>query len=427
MQNNSKETSSPERKLKKGWIESYIDWARPRTDAPTSFTAWGAMFALAAAVERKIQVPRKYLGSWECEPYLYIMLVGDPGVRKTTSMRQAEQLLQQVPTLFKGPNLFTKEYLIQLLINTPRSAVYITVGEFADLLQKNKVEIYDTLTSLYDGAKELSEGTRSRATEVAIKPCLNMFAATTPSWINRNMDSSVTGGGFASRCIWVYADRSDMGKPKLLYDRDVNEKEFEALEAELVHDLEIIANLQGEMLLTRGRETNESDPRTAPYGDEDSGEWIEAFITKMKPDTSDINLLNYYSRKSLQIVKLAILHSVSERNDMVVTVADFKFAISVLEKTEKKLHKVFGGMGRNIYQEDTSRMMEFIVKHMAETGTPVERAVIFQKYESAATPDVLERLIYGKVVANQILPIDKGGTIYYAPHPKYLEQLGSLT
>lgn len=386
----------PKRRLD-DWITSYIEWVTPRVRVPPQYTAWCSIFALSTALERKVKIPRKYLGGFDCDPFLFIMLIGDPGIGKGTSMSQVKHLLYRVGCLNRGENIFTKERLFQQLVELPRSSVYLILGEFADVLQKNKNDVFDLLLTLYDGTDEISEGTRMRSKEIAVRPCLNFIAGTTSAWIIENITSGIIGGGLPSRISWVYADSDEAGPIKVFYDEDVESDAFDALEDDLVHDLEIIANMEGDMKLTRGRVRNSMDPDLAKYGDENAGAWFESWCQSNRLTVEDPNMQNFFARKRTHLHKIAMIRSISLRDDMVITIADYEFAINAVEKTEKKVHKVLGRMGKNIYVEDTMRIRTYIT----ENG-PVDDEEIRQRFESAAEPRKLDDLIRGMELAGII-------------------------
>lgn len=417
----------PQRKLS-NWIKSYVDWVGPRVRVPPQYTAWCGIYAIACALERKVRIPEKYLGGYNCDPFLFVMLIGEPGIGKGTSMNQVKRILKQLPTLNIGDNVFTKERLYQQLIEVPRSALYLILGEFADVLQKNKPDIFDTLLKLYDGEDELREGTRMRGTEIAQNPCVNFVAGTNAAWIVANITSGVIGGGLPSRISWVYADEDEAGPIKVFYDLDIEQDAFKSMEDDLVHDLTIIANMSGDMKLTRGAVINRADPDLEKYGDEDAGSWFEKWCQTNKIDIEDANMRNFFARKRTHLHKLAMIHSISVRDDMVITISDYEFAISAVTKTEKRVHKVLGRLGRNEYVGDTSSMVDYVV-----ANGPISKADLWRRYESAAEPRQLNALIEGLVVSERIQAINRTEEVngeykdvtYYAIGPALLKTLGN--
>jgi hypothetical protein len=384
-----------ERKLG-NWITAFRDWAIPRTDAPESFVFWAAIYAIAAALRRQVWIPKRHLGSWECSPHLYLMFVGPPGMRKTTSMMSfAHPLLQQVGGLTDGPTFFTKELLTQRLIQSPDSSIYLMVGEFAELVQKNKPgEMYDFLTSMYDSRDSLEVGTMMRGVEKANRPCLNMFAATTPAWIAENMTAGVIGGGFASRIIFVYEEK--LRNPKLIFTELMDQFGEDDRSADLLHDLTIISELAGEFDFGEGMEKK-------------LNEWI---IHHSESPPSDIRLMGYHSRKPMMMLKLAMIYSVATKNELVIDEDAIEFGKFALKTTEMNLSKVFGGIGRNEFIFD----MDAIIGYVMQEGK-VSHDQILSQFRSVAHPSKLQELI-GGCVAMGDLEIQTGQSKIFYTIPK---------
>jgi len=389
----SKDSVGETRRLD-NWLTSFAEWALPRTDAPESFVFWAGVYTLAAALRRQVWIPREHLGSWECFPHLYVMFVGPPGMRKTTSMMSfAHPLLQQVGGLTDGPTFFTKEALVQRLINSPDSSIYLMVGEFADLIQKNKAgEMYDFLTSMYDSREVLEVSTMMHGLQTAARPCLNMFAATTPAWIAENMSAGVIGGGFASRMVFVYEEK--LRSPKLIFTKLVKEMNESKMAEDLLHDLMIISNMAGEFGFADGME-----------------EYLNAWVqTHADNPFSDTRLAGYHSRKPMMALKLAMIHSVATKNELILGEKDFEFGLHSLGTTEKNLSKVFGGIGKNEFIFD----MASIVGYVIQEGR-VSHDMVLSTFRSVATPIKLNELISGCVAMGDIeVDIGKDGMPYYS-------------
>lgn len=374
------------------WIDSFAEWALPRTDSPSAYVFWSGIYTIAAALRRQVKISEKHLGSWECFPHLYLMFVGPPGMRKTTSMTSfSAKLLTQVPGLRKGPSFFTKELITQQMIETPDTSVYLMVGEFGDLMQKNKPgEMYDFLTSMYDNKESLEVGTMMRGVQVGLRPSLNMFSATTPAWISENMSAGVIGGGFASRVIFIYEER--LRAPRLIYTTRMKERDDGQLEKDLLHDLIEISNLAGEVELDEGMEDY-------------LNEWNDRHASSPPVDA---RFAGYHSRKPMMILKLAIIHSVSKGNSLLITKEDFDWAVRALESTEAQLGKIFGGVGENRFVFDMDAITGFVL-----TRGEVAEEEILAQFRSVAEPNKLMELLRGCIQCGDLLFKQVGTTRYY--------------
>lgn len=370
------------------WLTTFRDWIAPRSEAPDNFIFWAGAFTLSSALRRRVFIGQAALGGWTCYPHLYSMFVAPPGMRKTTTMGFAIDLLQSISTLSKPPTLVTKEALVDGIIQSPDSAIYLTIEEFSDIIMKGGKEMYELLTSLFDAKKELSVGTMMRGREGTERPCVNMLAATTPEWIAANMPESAIGGGFASRVIFVYEDKVRF--KRLFHKEAMATTDFESIKVKLVSDLEHIATvLSGEFKL---------DPKAE--------ELAEDYYQKLTVEDKHRKLHGYYQRKPTHLLKLAQIISVSYKDELIILEEDIQAALGALGSTEKNLLKVFAGVGKNTYSLEMRDIAEFV-----KTVGEISEKDLLIHFESSAEPAKLQELIQGLILMRKIarLPRDGGG------------------
>lgn len=356
------------------WLASYKEFVMPRIAAPESYVFWAGIFCLSAAIRRKVYIGKSTLGTWDCYPHCYIMLVGPPGFRKNTSMGSAIELLQELSNsdiITKAPAFITKESLLDSIFKSKDSSIYLTVEEFGDLLLKSGPEMYEFLTSMFDAKKSVEQKTLSRSYESAEKPCLCLLAGTTPQWIAEKMPESVIGGGLASRIIFIFEEKEPGSK---IFFNGVSDT-FTQLKKDLVSDLAHIANnLEGEF--------------TVPQDVRDWMEkWNEEGRSKAKKNPK---LSGYYARKVTHILKIAQLFHLSYSDDLSLNLTDIQSAIGIVESTEKNLPRVFAGVGKNIYSLDSRDIIKFIADNPRIT-----RDRLLREFSTVATVDVLDRLVQG--------------------------------
>lgn len=369
------------------WLETYRHYILPRTDAPESFVQWSGIFTIASALRRRVWIPKSDLGLWDCYPYIYLLFVGPAGFRKTTCISKgASVLLDQVPELeaFRSPDVFTKEAIIEEMSKGNEASMNLIVGEFSDIFSKagkDRGSMYEFFTSMFDDKVRLSSMTKSSGSVFLERPCLNFFSATTPEWIEENMPEAVIGGGFASRIIFVHENKPRLKKSMF---RDVQPlpdsgyTNFQSMERDLLVDLiHISTNLAGAF--------------TIPV---DSYNWIDDWSADPANTTTDNpKLAGYMQRKFTMVCKLAMIHSASLRDDLTITIQDWKYAIGMMESTEGGLEQIFGGVGKNKYSVDIKNIIGYVVNMFTFTGKPVKYADLLTNFQSAAEPRVLNELI----------------------------------
>lgn len=389
------------------WLLKYRDYIQPRTDAPESFVYWSGLFALSSAIRKKVWFPRKYLGLWDCYPHMYLMFVGPAGMRKTTAIENgAMELLRLVPNLSGGPDMFTKEVILDKMQRSPDSSMHLVVGEFSDIFQKTRGPerggMYEFLTSMYDNRPTLEAGTKTQGTVILEKPCLNFFSATTPEWITEHMPEGVIGGGFASRCLWIYEDKLRI--EKMLFDDVVGP--FAEMEKDLVLDLIHIADtLEGEFTLT-------------PDGREVMTEWTQAAAPQFL--SKNPKLGGYINRRKMHVLKLAMLHSISKKNDLTLDALDWSFGVHSVSTFEPNLEKVFGGIGKNRFTVDMDKIVTYVKNMNIFTNKAVSESQIKDDLRSIAEPRMFNDLLRYIVEAKLLIMSDNGEQSWFK-HPDFKE------
>lgn len=367
------------------FLQSFQKWVSPRTQANNQLIFWAGAFTLSASVRRKIYLGKDYLGGWTCYPHLYVMFVGPPGTMKTTTMNFSMDLLAQCPDIVQSPTITNITALTDSLLKSPDSSIYMTVEEFGDIILKGSDEMYEFLTSMYDGKRHIEQKTMIRGVEFIAAPCINMIAATTPKWIAERMPAVAIGGGFASRVMFIYVPKTARVDRKFIYHKDlgnmVDMKEIDELERDLVHDISHISRtLDGSFKI--------DNKETMKYMDD----WYNQL-----EDSGNDKLQNYLVRKHVHALKLSMLLRISYSDELVITKDDFDAAVKIVELTEKELPKVFSGVGKNPYSFDVQDIVQFVLLNPG-----VKYQDLLKQFQSVATPNVLNELIDGSLLMGLI-------------------------
>lgn len=386
-----------ERKLK-NWLTTFGEWSLSVSEAPESFHLWTGFFALASVLKRKVYIPKTLLGGWEVFPSMYVIFVAPPGkARKSTTAGYADDLLREIPGINLAPTTLTKEQLLKRLSEADDASISIFSSEFAMFVQKSGHDMYDILTDLFDSKKDVTSETITRGIEFSEKPCVNLLAATTPIWISSNLPEHVIGGGFASRVIFVFEERSR--RYKMYYD-DIDHEERDKLRDKLLEDLiHISTNVCGEVSL-------------AADAKEFMSNWYEASQKEYEESAvENYRLEGYFQRKPAHIHKLAMLIRIAQEDSVEIQIEDFKAAIKLLEQLEAKLPQTFQNVGKNPFVLETERILEFIRK--SANGT--KRSDVVRAFWNSIPPQNLGDII-GTLLAMKAISVEeKDDEVIYKP------------
>lgn len=389
-------TSSPiiyERKCK-DWLQTWIEWVAPLTEAPETYITWTGLFVLSSALRQRVWFPKKYLGKWEIAPNLYILFVAPSGKRKTTAADQARELIDEIPGITQGPDIPSKEFLFSTITKSPDFSMSVNAGEWGEFISKSGPDMYSFLTNAYDRKKRLSAGTHIRGVELAEKPVINIIGATTPEWIADNMTQSVIGGGFASRVIWVV--EPDVARRQMFYRKIIakyGEGYFETLKQNLLTDLTHIANnIAGEFELDS----------------EETEDWFEEWYQATAGKVDDKKLTSYFERKPAHILKVAMLLHCAHSDNLTMTRTDIEQAKKILAFTEKNMPLALKSVGKNPYTADIDSIAEYI-----KNKGPVKQWQILSNFYGAAPPNVLKELLLSVVDQDKAVMTLQGTDIIY--------------
>lgn len=386
------------------WLEAFCDYAR-FGEAPRKMYFWVGVSAIAGALRRKVWIDQAYF-KWF--PNFYIILVAPPGiVSKSTTASVAMRLLRRVPGIKFGPDVVTWQALVGAFADATElydvgngtadyramSALTIESSEFGNLLNPQDKEMVDLLVSLWDGREgSFTKLTKMSGNDKIENPWINMIACTTPAWIAGNFPEYMIGGGFTSRCVFVYASEKEkyVAYPGLHVPADLA-----AQEDALVQDLEHIAlALSGEYKLT---------PDAVTWGEG----WYRHHYENRPEGLDDDRFGGYVARKQTHIHKLAMVLSASQRDDLTISSQDLQTANEMVTDLEADMPGVFSKIGRT----DVSLQTDRFLKYLAKKGeVPYAEAYRFIHAFFPSARD-FEDMMQGCIKAERIRLVNKNGEV----------------
>jgi len=330
---------------KGNWIEKYLEYTQ-YSEAPRHLHYWTAVSTLAAAVNRRVWIDELY---FQWTPNFYIIFVADPGIAtKSTTIGVAENMLSNLKNITLGPHSLTWQSLPDAFRDAERaiktregelfkmSCITCFASELGIFFNPQDKDMVNWLTDLWDG-KQGSGKRRTRKDQETSYECpwLNILAATTPSWIRDNVPESMIGGGLTSRIIFVFADkkRERVAYPSRAALRSANDlTRHKALYKELLDELMEISTYFGPVTLTE---------KAYEWGDH----WYNHLEDNRPIDMSVERFKGYFARKQAHVHKLAIILSIAEGSDLIITDKILQRAEKIITGTEHDLRYVFDNIG----------------------------------------------------------------------------------
>ena len=391
------------------WLRSYVDYAS-FSEAPRRMHFWAGVSAIAGALRRRVWIDMSYF-KWHANHY--IIFVAPPGiVSKSSTARIAMDLLRQVPGINFGPDIVTWPKLVEVFEShaeqfeynrefITQCAVTLQSSEFGNLVNPQDREMIDLLVDLWDSnTGAFTKATKNSGQNMIENPWVNLIACTTPAWIAGNFPEYVIGGGFTSRCLFVYAEKKD----KLVaYPHLEVPANLKSVAAALVADLQhIAANLVGAYVL---------QPDALEWG----RVWYKFHYEHPPANLLDDRFGGYLARKQTHLHKLAMVMAAAQRDTLVITADDLSLANSMIDALEEDMPKVFAKIGRSQESVQAERFISFIASK--PQGIPYNTAYAFIH---AHFPDVkdFENILQGAIKAGFITMTNEAGVLVLKPVQK---------
>lgn len=197
-------SGSNEANSSSGFVERYVSWATTCTDSPLQYHVAGALTILSSLLCPHLRLATSF---GEFRPNLWFMiLAGTTITRKSTSMRLAVRLLEDVhddPILATDG---TPEGIISELSDRDGKSSLFYRDEITGLIEAMTRKDYlagmlEVLTKLYDGEKE--KRTLRRQTIVVRDPNLVILSGGIKNKMAEILDAKHIGSGFLPRFLVV--------------------------------------------------------------------------------------------------------------------------------------------------------------------------------------------------------------------------------
>ena len=340
------------------WIKGYLDYTA-NLEAPPRFHVWTALATLAGALRGKCYFD---MGHFKWKPNFFVILVAPAGVcNKSTTSGIGMSLLRAVSGINFGPDSVTWQALTQYLSEHGEklptgggnseimSCVTLAISELGTFLDMQNREMIDVLVDLWDGRPvPWTRRTKGGGEERILNPWINMIAGTTPAWILQFLPEYAIGGGFTSRCVFVYADK----KHKLsAFPRDEMTPDVIAMRDKLIQDLKLISTLNGEITITEGAK-------------EIVKKWYIDHWHTRPAHLRDERLSGYAARKQTHLLKIAMVLSAARRNDLQIDEEIIEAALLLLSDIETNMAQVFQFIGA----EDDVKSLAVVLHTLRENG-----------------------------------------------------------
>lgn len=377
-------------------------------ETPDTMIEAGAYFTLASICDKKFTLQ---LGHHPIDTALYFMLVGRQGLGKSAGLKMGINLIRKnsgrknIITTCSASSRALKDEIERIgedrevkiadfdPINVYRNyhkitptSVTIAPDEAKNHFDISKDEMVGLYVEAYNYFDLQIEHLTAHHGQVHIeKPYINFCGPCVPAWLESAFKDELLEGGFGRRCIWVYEEKKRFSNPLPKITK-------QALEAE-----ELCHNRICDILLHKGGEFTMSV---------EAEKWYESWY--VANDSREPTLMeSYYDNKRMHLCKLAMLHSIAEKDELRLDKRNFLAANEFLGKLEVHMHKVFENSCSNEEYPIRLAILNFIKE--SKDGkvlwtTILNNAELNKRHKKQELREALETLVDQEKIIPEIPP-----------------------
>ena len=390
------------------WLNAWEEYFS-NSPSPTLFRRWTGISLLAGAMERKCWV---HSIEKDLYPNLYILLLAPAAGGKSFLIEEVGKFWNDIGQHHVAPDSVSRASLADELKDAERhivrvgettysfNSLLIASEELGTLITAYDNELISTLCKLYDCSPY---GERKRGKDLKYKldkPQLNFLSGTTPSQLDHLLPEGAWQQGFMSRTIVIYSGEVVYGNLNLLGESgDTSTKTTHAKnKSNLMHDLKIIGNAFSKFTWTK----------------ESAYVMTKWYKSGGEPAPDHPKLLGYCARRGTHLIKLCQVASISDSDDMVITLDHFQRALDWMIEAEHYMPDIFKAM---IHGGDGQLMKDcwhFFYKLYIKDKEPIRKARLIGFLQDRTPGHNVERLLNLMVMSDMFkeIEVNKIGKCY---------------
>lgn len=390
--------------MQNSFLQEYLEYVE-ETETPRIMHVWAALSGVGACLGRRVQLP---FGITDIYANMFVLLVGPPGVRKSTAINLMQKRLRAATKVRFAPEdtAGARQGLIIALENKDEEAdekdkieleaaaatldletlngynitidsrdahvMFAVASEFSSFIGYGSREMATFLNKMWDG--ESYDYKIRTVRHLLHNPLLSVIGGTTPTDIAAALPSSAIGHGFTSRIILVHANKKykKVPRPPKL-DRKI-EKSIDTTFSYLSNTFD------GDM-----KETSAA------------AELIdELYDVEIK--LNDPRFIYYVDRRQQHLLKLSVILAAARRSKSIEKL-DIEEANLILTYTEKFMPDALGEFGLSPLSTAKQKMLEFIQHANGPVTTDILWAVMNRDMKTIDFRNSLAELVNsGKIM-----------------------------
>lgn len=360
-------------------------------EPPPQYWYWSTLAAISAVMKNNLWLNRH---SYKLYPNLYVLLMGDSGVRKGLPIALAKKAVRHVDNTRVIAGRGSIQGIVSRLSGsyTNKNGVIlkdstglVISGEFASSLV-NDPQTFTILTDLYDGHYNEGEYSISlkQNPEKLYNCCITLLSGSNETNFKEIVPKHAISGGFIARTCLIFADKIQCVNSLVTAPANkIPEQDF-------LDYLVQLSTLKGEFTY-------------APKAGKLFDKWYTDFM-KLVPGRVDVT--GTLNRIHDQILKVAMCLSAARDMSLIISEDDIQESLDQCVKCIVGVKKISMGVGRSQVAPQTATIIGFLLK---QPGYQSTRMKILQKFWGELDSFDLDRITETLVQAGAIT-IRRNGT-----------------
>ena len=266
---------------------------------------------------------------------------------------------------------------------TGDATVSIFAPELSVFLGKDAVlsGLLASLTSLYDCPSTIEYRTKTAGIDIVHNACVNILGAGTFDWMSENLPGDAVECGFTGRVIFVVGEqpRARIAWPMpTIVEMELKDK--------LIMDLIQISQLKGQIKVT-------------PEAVDLFSDW---YVNAKEPE--DARLRGFFGRKGDHILKVAMVLSISQSDNLILDAMHVDSAITIIEEVEKLMPLAFRGVAFS----KSARHIDRLLQQLRQQGGYMSRSDLLRKNSAHLNKQEFDLVIDTLIDSERIITSTSG-------------------
>ncbi len=385
-------------------FDAYFKYVE-HTEPPMMFHRWSLLPALGAWLGRQYYLP---FGDFRIFPNMYVMLMGDPGTRKSTAIKLARKIISDAGySTFAGDKTSKEKFLMDLAgmdddtgekkrgdttVNSlmmenlfgsgtggPAREVFIVADEFNEFMGNGNLEFISLLGSLWDWDDEnrpFEQRFKNSKSIQIYQPTISLLGGNTHANFAACFPPQSIGQGFLSRLLLVFSEPSGI---KITFPR----KPPEEVKAALVDSLVQI------------RGTVHGEARIEP-----AAERALDYLYRSFKGLEDMRFQHYSTRRFTHLLKLCMLCAAA-RCSASVSEEDVVLANTMLSFAEHRMPRALGEFGKAKNADVSDKIIALLAD--APAGEVVKDSDIWKRVSTdLENVEMMQKILQNLIMAQKV-------------------------